>query len=142
MLNTLRDLKLDNSLTLSNGRRAADEALKIVMPDKPTRDFILLNLTKNADEKFEWRINLDALKENLSENIFKFPQNILTKKFCGPTLFIGGTKSNYIDPKDVGKIKINFPRAEFEFIEQAGHLVHIDQPAKFIEVTTRFLNAK
>lgn len=139
MLQTIQDLKLDNNLGVSEGRKLVGEALKRVVPEQATRDFILLNLVKNAEQQFEWRINIDTLKSNLPE-ISKFPQKILAKKFCGPTLFIGGQNSNYIEPRDVAKIKVNFPLAQFEFIERAGHLVHIDQPARFLEVTTKFLN--
>lgn len=141
MLQVLRDLKLDSSLSLSDGRRAASELLSKIGINQATRDFVLLNLIKNTENAFEWRINLETLIANV-KNVFHFPQKNLNKKFVGDTLFIGGCDSNYIEKKDIGKIKINFPKAKFEFIERAGHLVHVEQPAKFIEVVSGFLNAK
>jgi pimeloyl-ACP methyl ester carboxylesterase len=32
-----------------------------------------------------------------------------------------------------------FPRAEFEVIEEAGHWVHAERPADFLEALERFL---
>lgn len=141
MLKILRKQKIDNSLSLSEARRTTSEELAKIGFNQATRDFVLLNLIKNAENVFEWRINLDGLMANITD-VFNFPQKNLSTKFLGDTLFIGGADSNYIQKKDIGKIRINFPRAEFEFVERAGHLVHVEQPAKFIELVSAFLNAK
>lgn len=140
MFHALCDLKLDPNLTLIEARRFASEVLSKIGVNQATRDFVLLNLVKNA-EAFEWRINIEALKANI-QNVLMFPPKNLNKKFIGETLFIGGASSKYIEKKDIGKIKVNFPNSKFEFIEGAGHLVHVEQPAKFIEVVSHFLNAK
>lgn len=42
----LQQLNLDDSVSLSVGRRQANELLTKAFPDKATRDFILLNLQK------------------------------------------------------------------------------------------------
>lgn len=141
MLRALRHLELDSNLSLTEGRRHASEVLAQLGVNQATRDFVLLNLIKNAENAFEWRINLEALKGNI-QNVLKFPQKILSKKFTGQALFIAGENSNYVEPKDVNKIKINFPKAQFEFVSRAGHLVHVDQPAKFVELVTAFLNSQ
>lgn len=48
-LAALKDLKLDRSMSLSVGRRAANDLLVSVFPSKTSRDFILLNLQKAQD---------------------------------------------------------------------------------------------
>lgn len=141
MLKILRNLKIDNSLSLPEARRTTSEQLAKIGVNQATRDFVLLNLVKNSNNVFEWRINVEGLLANVTD-VFNFPQKNLASKFLGDTLFIGGADSNYIQKKDLGKIRINFPKAEFEFIERAGHLVHVEQPARFIEVVTKFLNGK
>lgn len=141
MLKILRNAKIDNNLSLSDARRTTSELLSKIGVNQATRDFVLLNLIKNSENAFEWRINIEGLLGNITE-VFNFPQKNLSSKFIGQTLFIAGGDSNYIQKKDIAKVKINFPKAEFEFIERAGHLVHVEQPAKFIEVVTKFLNSK
>lgn len=141
MLQILKDLHIDNSHSLSQARKNTSEILAKLGMNQVTRDFVLLNLVKNATNEFEWRINLEALLNNLSD-VFNFPQKNLGVKYLGETLFIGGADSNYIQKKDIGKIRVNFPKAEFEFIERAGHLVHVEQPARFLAVVTKFLNGK
>lgn len=141
MLKILRDTKIDGNLSLSEARRTTSEQLSKIGVNQATRDFVLLNLTKNTENAFEWRINIEGLMANILD-VFTFPQKSLASKFLGDTQFIAGADSNYVQKKDMGKIRINFPKAEFEFIERAGHLVHVEQPARFIEVVTRFLNSK
>lgn len=141
MLKILRSLKIDDNQSLSQARKDTSEILSKIGLNQATRDFVLLNLVKNSHNAFEWRINLEGLMANVWD-VFNFPQKNLNSKYTGDTLFIAGADSNYIQKKDIGKIKINFPKAEFEFIERAGHLVHVEQPAKFIEVVTKFLNSK
>lgn len=141
MLHVLSELKLDSNLSISEARKSTSEILAKIGVNQATRDFVLLNLIKSPENTFEWRVNVGALKNNI-QDVLMFPQKNLGKKFIGETLFIGGANSRYIEKKDTGKIKVNFPKAQFEFIEGAGHLVHVEQPAKFIEVVTRFLNAK
>lgn len=141
MLKILQQLKLDNSMTAIAARKSISETLANIGVNQATRDFVLINLTKNAANEFEWKINIESLMRNI-HNVLEFPQQNLTNaKFLGETLFIGGCESKYIQKKDIARIRTNFPKAEFEFIEKAGHLVHVEQPAKFIQVVTKFLNA-
>ena len=137
----LNDLKLDSSLPLSAARKSTSELMANLGINQATRDFVLLNLYKNSSNEFDWRINLDSLQRNLHD-VFNFPQeNLKNAQFHGDTLFIGGGESDYIQKQDLGRIRENFPNAHFEFIEGAGHLVHVEKPAKFIEVVTKFLNS-
>lgn len=141
MLKILKDLKLDNSLSMSATRKNISEILASIGVNQATRDFVLINLSKNAENVFEWRINIDSLMVNIN-NVLQYPQENLDAQYPGQTLFIGGADSKYIQRKDIDRIRNNFPTAAFEFIEKAGHLVHFEQPAKFIEVVTQFLNSK
>lgn len=47
----MRRVKIDKKLSASGGRAAADKQLKESIPDKVTRDFILLNLYRAEDGK-------------------------------------------------------------------------------------------
>jgi hypothetical protein len=44
--------------------------------------------------KFRWRVNLKSIIQNLPHIIGHFP--LKSESYHGPTLFIGGAKSDYI----------------------------------------------
>lgn len=58
------------------------------------RSFFLTNLTL-TDSGYQWRIDLDAIKDNLPA-IMGFPSEFPTNQYNGETLFIGGGRSDYI----------------------------------------------
>lgn len=141
MLQVMKDLKLDKTLSLKEARKFGAERLAEIGVDPSTREFVMLNLHKTPEESFEWRIDIDNLKANIL-NVLLFPkENLENKQFDGETLFIAGANSKFIEKSDTERIKIHFPRAQFEFIADAGHLVYADQPEKFIEIVSKFLNS-
>uniref|UniRef100_A0A1I8FG35 sn-1-specific diacylglycerol lipase ABHD11 n=1 Tax=Macrostomum lignano TaxID=282301 RepID=A0A1I8FG35_9PLAT len=87
--------------------------------------------------KFRWRINLPALLTHIEE-LMGCELNSCQAVYDGPTVFIGGSKSPYIDPKDAS-IQRLFPRSEIVFVEGAGHWVHADRPVEFCSKVTQFL---
>lgn len=110
---------------------------------------------------FDWRVNVHALHENFKQHIATFPADLLDKTFDGPTLFIGGSKSDYIRqfnvwifcrlnsiislffstrrPKDLPKIQKLFPNVRLEFLD-CGHLVHVEKPHEFLTLVLDFVN--
>ncbi|XP_059622851.1 protein ABHD11 [Phlebotomus argentipes] len=139
LLKTLQRISLDASLAPSVARKQVDEQISDIMPDKATRDFILLNLYKD-ESGFQWRFNIQGLLDNVETSIAQFPAEMLEGKFAGPTLFIGGADSQYINPKDLPRIQQSFPQARLEFVANAGHLVHVQKPNEFLDLVTNFLN--
>ena len=53
----------------------------------------MLNIVKDTEGCYKWRINLDGIGANLL-NIVDFPS--LSSTFEKPTLFLGGSKSEHI----------------------------------------------
>lgn len=98
-----------------------------------------MNLVEYEPGKCKWRVNLPVLAENFAHQIAKFPKSE-SKTFDGPTLFIGGEKSDYIRKEDHNTIKTLFPRAEFRYIAGAGHWVQSDKPAEFLDMIVKFIN--
>lgn len=88
--------------------------------------------------KYKWRINLPVLEKNFVKHITRLPPT--NKTFDGPTLFIGGSKSDYINVNDHEKIKQLFPAAKIQYIPGAGHWVHAEKPKEFLEMITSFIN--
>lgn len=126
------------SIDLANlkSRNEADEQLRAYVPEADTRLFLLKNLYRKEDNTFAWRVNIQAVEENIDKLGNEIP---LTTTFAKPTLFIRGGKSRYIKPEDTEKIINSFPAAKIETIEEAGHWVHAEAPDKFYDIVMGFL---
>ena len=126
------------SVDLENlkSRKDADVMLSEEITDFGVRQFMLKNLSRNGD-KFEWKINLDAIEANAIEIGKALTQD---STFKGPTLFIGGAKSDYIKPEDQPLISHHFPDNTVEMIEGAGHWVHAEKPKDLLNSLIKFLS--
>ncbi|MGA0242618.1 MAG: hypothetical protein ACO3K7_06475, partial [Candidatus Marinamargulisbacteria bacterium] len=69
------------------------------------------------------RININAIQKNYAD-ISTFPET--PGSYTGPTTFIRGTKSNYIDTND-RSIALYFPNAIVKDVD-ASHWVHAENP--------------
>lgn len=119
-------------------RAAADARLAEWLPDPALRAFLLTNLTQ-ADGRLRWRINLPALAAGLAGiEAFPVPDGA---RYTGPTRFIAGRDSDYLQPEDPERIRALFPHAELEWIEGAGHWVHAARPDAFLAAVRAFLGA-
>ncbi|XP_055842328.1 protein ABHD11 [Episyrphus balteatus] len=133
----MKNMKVSPDLPMADGRAIVERQMKEVVHDKETVDFIMLNLRKLKTGEFVWGPNVAALNANFSH--FR-AQTFDMPPFNGPVLFIGGKRSDFLDPADWPKIKELFPNAELEWLD-AGHLVHFDQPAKFMDLVCNFLKS-
>lgn len=60
--------------------------------------------------------------------------------FYGPTYFIAGKNSTFVNPDHHEIIKQSmFPSAKFEYIPDASHCVHTDKPNEFLKSVSQFL---
>jgi esterase len=120
-------------------RRAdADLQLERAIGDAAIRNFLLQNLVK-TDAGFAWRVNLEALAANMPE-LPGFPRAAEGVAYPGRTLFLAGGRSPYVAAEHRPLIARLFPRAEHAVIEGAGHWVHAERPAEFLEQVRRFLS--
>lgn len=105
--------------------------------------FLLKSISRNKETtRFEWRLNLPVLYDNLDEiikgvNAHWFDDRLPIKNY--PVLFIKGTNSNYILPEDFSSIHRIYPEAEISEIPDAGHWLHAEQPQLFMATLTNFL---
>ncbi|MFG6498288.1 alpha/beta fold hydrolase [Sulfitobacter sp. 1A13191] len=86
-----------------------------------------------------WRLNLDALEAEMPK-IIGWPEDV-TGQFAGPTLFLSGGASDYVQPEHRDAIKALFPQARFAKIPGAGHWLHAEKPREFEATLRIFLNA-
>lgn len=94
-LKAMRAIEIPPKHTIHQGRKVCDDKLSEIIKEKSLRDFLITNLAKTENGDFRWRINLESLEKNFDEHIAKFP-DCTGKQFQGPTLFIGGSKSDYL----------------------------------------------
>ena len=126
---------LDFDIIKSRGE--ADDIFKTYVSDFGTRQFLLKNLYWEEKGKLALRLNLDALKENVSEVGEALPMH---SKFDKDTLFLRGDKSEYISTSDEPLIKSHFPKAKIVTIANAGHWLHAENPTDFYDEVVNFLN--
>lgn len=119
-------------------RNQVEEILKKTIPEMGVRQFLLKNVYRTEDGKYAYRFNLAALSETYDDLV----SNSLSENevFYGKTLFVSGGNSNYVEKQDEPTIKKHFPQAEFIKIPQAGHWLHAEKPAEFLDVCLSFLN--
>jgi pimeloyl-ACP methyl ester carboxylesterase len=127
-----------NSIDLSKltNRSEADVQLSKYVTNVGEKQFLLKNLYRNDDGKFDWRINLSVLSREIYQIGGVFSD---IKKVLVPTLFLRGSESGYIYEEDITVIKDIFPNAIIQTIEGAGHWVQAEKPTEFVEAVINFI---
>ncbi|MEM0941172.1 MAG: alpha/beta fold hydrolase [Bacteroidota bacterium] len=118
-------------------RKDADDQMASIISNFGIRQFILKNLEREKDGNFKWKLNLKAIEkaaEEIGVGLEKKAAN-----FKGDTLFVAGSKSNYILEKDHELIRSFFPKATILTIEGAGHWVHAEKPKELQTVVSNFI---
>ncbi len=138
---TMKSVEFPQDKTMSEARKSADEQMSVRISDPMRRAWLLMNVHQNESGWIGWRINLDAIHRSFKESIAKFPDGDFddTVTFDKPTLFIGGEKSDYLPVNDHDEILERFTRANFEYIEDAGHWLHSEKPNEFLDVLFKFI---
>lgn len=96
-IQAMQATQIPNNFTIHQGRNVADEKLKEIISEKSLRDFLITNLVKAESGEFKWRINLNTLDRCFQKGVAEFPDVLkMGLKFEGHTLFIGGSKSDYL----------------------------------------------
>jgi esterase len=128
------------ALDLSKIRRRAeaDALLAEQIADPGVRGFLLQNLV-STDDGLAWRVPLQALAGNMPE-LTGFPEPRDGEHYAGPALFVTGGRSDYVRPEHHATIRRLFPNARLAPIADAGHWVHAEQPQRFFEVVSAFLD--
>ncbi|PUA80333.1 alpha/beta fold hydrolase [Nocardioides currus] len=134
-IDTMRALDL---ATLER-RDQADEALRSAVPDDVVRSFLLQNLRREGDG-WRWMPNLDLLSAHMPELAGWPAERFEGRSYGGPVLWIGGARSGYVSDEFAPAMEALFPRVRRVTVKGAGHWVHSEQPAVFIEVLRRFVS--
>jgi pimeloyl-ACP methyl ester carboxylesterase len=117
-----------------SNRKQADEFLATAIPELSYRQFLLQNLVL-VDGVYRWRVDLDIF-QRAAPAIIGFPNTDGVAPFTGSTLFIAGEQSAYVKAEDMLPL---FPTATLSIVANAGHWLHVQQPAVFIAQIENFL---
>ena len=133
IINALRTLDFDEL----KSRSEADRKLAQSLSDVGIRQFLLKNLYWIEKGQLGLRVNLEVLQnkmEEIGENISGMDS------FDGPTLFLKGSRSEYVHENDISSISKHFPNSRIETIPNAGHWLHAENPTDFFNASVEFLN--
>ena len=121
------------------GRDDADEALAPAVPSPGVRAFLLQNLRRDGGG-WRWQANLEVLGRDL-DAVAGWPADDLVgcAPYDGPVLWVAGADSDYVTDEYAEEMERLFPRVRRVTVKGAGHWVHSEQPAVFVEVLRRFL---
>ncbi|TFK45823.1 alpha/beta-hydrolase [Heliocybe sulcata] len=117
-------------------KKEAQEILKEIEQDPMVRAFLLTNLASDTPP-LRFRIPINILMGCIPE-IGSFPYAPGERQWDGKTLFIKGTKSNYINKNNIPIAEQFFPNMELEHLD-AGHWVHAERPNEFRKLVTDFV---
>jgi esterase len=118
-------------------RSEVEEIVSQYITDFGTRQFLLKSLYWKEKEQLAFRFNLEVFNTKIEEIGKALPTE---NKFEKPTLFLRGSKSNYILDEDFETIHSHFPNVKIETISKAGHWLHAENPTEFYEKTISFVN--
>ena len=131
VLNAMMSIDFDEIST----REEVEKIITPIVKSRKISQFILKNLYRIGKTRLAWRLNVDAIYNNI-ENVFEGIDSPYTSDI--PALFIKGGASDYILNEDYDKILKKFPNAKFTTINNASHWVHADAPDELCAIFSKF----
>lgn len=120
-------------------RAEVEQALVGKIEPEAIRKFLMQNLVNREDGSgLRWQINLDVLGDSM-DDLMDFPLEPEMEPYGGPTLFLAGGASDYVQDAHEPVIGRLFLDHAIHRIEGTGHWLHAEQPALFTEHVLDFL---
>ncbi|MDB2499467.1 alpha/beta fold hydrolase [bacterium] len=122
-----------NALDLSKleTRNEADALMAEYLDDWAFRQFLISNIVRGEDKAFKWTINLPVIESHvpvLSKNALD-----LDDTFDGPTHFLIGGQSHFVETTDHNDMRFHFPKASIDTWDDSGHNPHFEHRDRFVE---------
>jgi len=123
-----------------DSRKIGDEILSEFVADKGIRSFLLKNLTRTDQGKYQLRLNLHAIVNQYSSIASAIDIEGRTMPATkSPVLFIKGGNSDYLQEKDRTTILALFPSARVKVVAGTGHWLHSEKPDLVQKIISDFL---
>ena len=128
-LAALSQLRIDS-------RSAADQVISEYIKEAPTRAFLLKNLARDDQGNLSLKLNMASIVDNYATALVAAPSG---DSYVGPTLFLKGGDSAYIQDKHRPIIEKMFPGVQLQVVANTGHWLHAEQPQIFNNLVAEFL---
>ncbi|GAB4427576.1 MAG: alpha/beta fold hydrolase [Turneriella sp.] len=102
-------------------RREIDDRMAEFVPDPVVRQFLQMNLARDAEGRFYWSNNIAAIEASPERTRFPAVKGVL---YGGPVLAIRGLNSDFVRDQDVTLMRQAFPRLELHDLPGAQHWLH------------------
>ena len=132
LISVMQSINFNKGIT----RQQVEKELADKILSPRIRQFLAKNLHWKERDELGWRINLDAISENLED---LYDGVFYSARYDGPALFVKGENSTYVNEEDEIEIMERFPNARIESIKHGSHWVHADDPEAFYRITSEFL---
>jgi len=116
-------------------RSEAETHLRKSIEEEGVVQFLLKNLSRERTGGYRWKMNLAVIASHYQEIL---ANSLPEEQYEGPTLFIQGLNSKYINPEELSDYQHYFPSAQIAPIAAAGHWVHAEQPQAFLDSLHKF----
>ena len=136
-INVINALQSISKVSIES-RKMADNELVRYQIDAPTRAFILKNLRRESNGQFVLKFNLSSIVANYARKLALAP---VGQPYTGPSLFLKGQTSAYIQDKHIPVIESLFPQSTLQVVQGAGHWLHAEKPDDFNNLVSAFLGA-
>jgi esterase len=124
------------------GSRADAEAAMAARIELPgVRAFLLQNLVRDPAGAWQWRLSLPALRR-AQPDLLGFPDIAAGAAYVGPTRFIHGERSDYLQPAHEPRVRELFPNASVCTVAGAGHWVYAEAPDGFLDCLRPLLDER
>ncbi len=132
---TIFEALLSAPIDKASQRNDIQEHLSSYINELDVIQFLMKNLSRNPSGGFKWKMNLPE--------IYKHYEDILANIDIGqqievPSLFVRGSKSNYIDDELSDVIKKQFLNVRLQTVVDSGHWIHAEKPAELLSLTKEF----
>jgi esterase len=133
--NIINSLKNLSNVNIED-RKSADQVLANQGIDAPIRAFLLKNLRRNAQGQFQLKLNVNSIATNYEDRLVRAPEG---DNYLGPSLFLKGQNSTYIEESHIAIIASLFPNSSLQVVEEAGHWLHAEKPDQFNHLVSTFI---
>jgi pimeloyl-ACP methyl ester carboxylesterase len=117
----------NSDLSAAKSRIEIENNLREYIQSEKIIALIMKNLQRRPDNSFEWKVNVEALANNLESILDAVPFRADRIPVTGfPVIFLKGEKSDYFRDGEIVDIRSIFPAAEIRIVEDAGHWIQAD----------------
>uniref|UniRef100_K7DZN6 sn-1-specific diacylglycerol lipase ABHD11 n=1 Tax=Monodelphis domestica TaxID=13616 RepID=K7DZN6_MONDO len=136
IISAMKRMNIPGNLSRSEAFQVAEEQLKPFIRSSTVRRY-MFNSLLHVNGQYLWTANGEVLYQQ-KHKLLGFPQ--IQGVYPGPSLFLRSTNSKFVQPIHYPKIKLLFPGAQFQSIDDAGHIIHIKKPQEFMKSILSFLS--